>query len=102
VVYLDDERHLEIGVEVGPDVAPAADGEVTLSCTPSGLVASTSHVGPYAGLPDAREAIRQWCRAHRHRPSGASWEVYDHRGDVPSSPRTDVHHLLVPGARVAS
>ena len=47
-VYLNEQIDLEVGVEVGADVTTTSTGEVILSSTPAGMVATTSHVGPYA------------------------------------------------------
>jgi len=61
-------------------------------------VASTTHLGPYAGLGAAHDAIHQWCRANNHRLAGPSWEIYGHwdpEWDAdPSRIRTDVYYLL--------
>jgi effector-binding domain-containing protein len=97
-VYLNDKIDvidMEVGVEVGADVgADRAGGEVTLSGTPAGTVATTTHVGPYTGLPGAHEAVRQWCKAGQHRLAGPNWEVYGHWSDDPAKLRTDVFYLL--------
>src|SRR6476469_9339664 len=59
-VYLDGQINLEVGVEL--DAPFAGHGEVVGSATPAGLVATTTHYGPYGLLHQAHEAIRQWCR----------------------------------------
>src|SRR6266478_5766787 len=58
-VYLDGQINLEVGVEL--DTPFAGFGEVVGSATPSGLVATTTHYGPYGLLHQAHEAIRRWC-----------------------------------------
>src|SRR5262249_34671896 len=95
-VYWDDAIRLEVGVELhGPFTE---SGEVVRSATPLGVVASTTHFGPYGGLGRAHEAIREWCRSHHHRLAGPNWEVYGHwqrEWDTdPSRIRTDVYYLL--------
>jgi len=95
-IYWDGSIRLEVGVEVQ---APFREqGEVVRSATPAGLVASTTHLGPYAGLGAAHDAIHQWCRANNHRLAGPSWEIYGHwdpEWDAdPSRIRTDVYYLL--------
>jgi hypothetical protein len=56
-LYWDGSIRLEVGVELlGPFVD---DGEVVRSATPAGTVASITHLGPYAGLDAAHEALRR-------------------------------------------
>ena len=95
-IYWDGSIRLEVGVEVQ---APFSEqGEVVRSATPAGMVASTTHLGPYAGLGAAHDAVHQWCRANNHRLAGPSWEIYGHwdpEWDAdPSRIRTDVYYLL--------
>ena len=60
-IYWDGSIRVEVGVELQ---APFSEqGEVVRSATPAGLVASTTHLGPYAGLGAAHDAVHQWCRA---------------------------------------
>jgi len=97
-IYWDGSIRLEVGVEVQ---APFSEqGEVVRSATPAGMVASTTHLGPYAGLGAAHDAVHQWCRANNHRLAGPSWEIYGHwdpEWDAdPSRIRTDVYYLLTP------
>jgi effector-binding domain-containing protein len=95
-VYWDGSIRLEVGVELQ---APFSEqGEVVRSATPAGVVASTTHLGPYGGLGAAHDAVHQWCRASNHRLAGPSWEIYGHwepewNAD-PSRIRTDVYYLL--------
>jgi effector-binding domain-containing protein len=95
-LYWDGSIRVEVGVELQ---APFSEqGEVVRSATPAGLVASTTHLGPYAGLGAAHDAVQQWCRANNHRLAGPSWEIYGHwepewNAD-PSRIRTDVYYLL--------
>lgn len=75
-VYWDGTIRLEVGVEL---LGPFTDkDDVVQSATPAGLIASTTHFGPYAGLGPAHDAVRQWCEAHGHRLAGPSWEIYGH------------------------
>jgi hypothetical protein len=96
-LYLDCQINLEVGVEVAEPFA--GHGEVVGSSTPSGLVATTTHYGPYRQLHEAHEAIRRWCASQGHALAGPSWEVYGHWTDEcdrdPSKIRTDVFYLLV-------
>ena len=96
-VYVDDEINLEVGVEVA---APfSGHGEVVGSALPMGLVATTTHYGPYGQLHQAHEAIRNWSRTNGHAPAGPNWEIYGHWKDEwnsdPAKIRTDVYYLLV-------
>src|SRR6516162_9058564 len=47
-VYLDCQINLEVGVEL--DGPFSGHGEVVVSSTPAGLVATTTHFGPYQQL----------------------------------------------------
>jgi effector-binding domain-containing protein len=95
-IYWDGSIRLEVGVEL--QAAFSEEGEVVRSATPAGVVASTTHFGPYAGLAAAHDALRQFCSANHHRLAGPSWEIYGHwqpEWDAdPSHIRTDLYHLL--------
>ena len=87
---------LEVGVELLG--AFAEEGDIVRSATPSGLVASATHFGPYGGLRAAHDAVHEWCTSNNQRVAGPSWEIYGHwldewNGD-PSRIRTDVFYLL--------
>jgi len=86
------ELDVEIGVEVGANAA--GGGDVVLSATPSGTVATVAHFGSYSLLSNANDAIRAWCDANHHQIAGPSWEVYGHWTDDPARVRTDVFYLL--------
>jgi effector-binding domain-containing protein len=95
-IYYDGHINLEVGAEVA---APfAGHGEVVGSSTPAGLVATTTHFGPYGQLGAAHQAIVQWCAANGHTLAGPNWEVYGHWEDAwnqdASKIRTDVYYLL--------
>ena len=87
---------LEVGVELLG--AFADEGDVVRSATPSGLVASATHFGPYGGLRSAHDAVHEWCTSHHQQLAGPSWEIYGHWLDEwnadPSRIRTDVFYLL--------
>jgi effector-binding domain-containing protein len=86
---------VEVGVEVRPDAT--GNGEVVLSATPAGEVATVAHFGSYALLGDANAAIKAWRDAHHREFAGPSWEVYGHMTD-PTNVRTDVFYLLKPAS----
>ena len=98
-VYWDCEINLEVGVEL--DAPFAGHGEVIGSATPAGLVATTTHYGPYGQLHGAHEAIHQWCANNGYTLAGPSWEIYGHWLDEwnsdPSKITTDVYYLLEGG-----
>jgi effector-binding domain-containing protein len=91
-VYLNGNIDMEIGVEVAATAVGA--GDVILSATPSGSVATATHWGDYRELHRAHQAISEWCKANNRSPAGPSWEIYGHMGDDPSKVRTDVFYLL--------
>ena len=104
-VYLDGQINLEVGVEL--DAPFAGSGEVVASATPPGLVATTTHYGPYGLLHEAHEAIRLWCGNNGTTLAGPNWEIYGHWKDDwnsdPAQIRTDIFYLLVAdGSRVAN
>ena len=88
----DGEVDVEFGVGALAPFAPT--GAVTFSATPGGEVAATTHVGDYAGLGRAHDAVVAWCRAHGRRLAGPRWEIYGHWSDDPAARRTDVCYLL--------
>jgi effector-binding domain-containing protein len=95
-VYLNGAIDIEVGVEV---TAPFEEGgDVVLSQTPSGLIASAVHFGPYQQLGAAHSAIRSWCEANGHRLAGPNWEIYGHWqtewNEDASRIRTDVFYQL--------
>jgi effector-binding domain-containing protein len=56
----------------------------------------TLHIGPYAGLVAAMDALRDWMKANGREPGGAPWELYVSDPDeVPASElRTEVYFPL--------
>jgi effector-binding domain-containing protein len=102
-LYWDDMINLEVGVEL--DAPFAGHGEVVGSATPAGAVATAVHFGPYGRLPEAHQAIRQWCANHGYTLAGPSWEIYGHWTDEwnhdPAKIRTDVFYLLKTGGGLA-
>lgn len=95
-IYWDDSIRLEVGVELeGPFTE---QNDVVCSAIPAGLIATTSHFGPYGGLGAAHDAVRRWCQANHHQLAGPRWEIYGHWlpewNMDPSRIRTDVQYLL--------
>jgi len=97
-VYLDDQINLEVGVELDAPFEADGDGEVVSSATPAGLVATTTHFGPYGLLDEAHQAVCRWISENGYEPAGPSWEIYGHWtaecNSDPSKIRTDVGYLL--------
>jgi effector-binding domain-containing protein len=91
-LYLDCAMNIEVGVEVSQPFTGSQ--RVVCSQTPAGLVATTTHFGPYSRLGDAHHAVQKWCSDHGYTPAGPSWEVYGHWTDDESQLRTDVFWLL--------
>ena len=90
----------EGSVEVGAEVSEPFVGNDRIHCSqlPAGLVVTTTHFGPYAGLSEAHAGIRQWCAGQGHRLAGISWEIYGHWDESwntdPSKICTEVFYLL--------
>ena len=83
-----------VGFGVGVTAPFAAVGAVRPTQLPTGEVAMTTHVGSYARLGAAHDAIRDWCRTHGHPLTGQRWEVYGHWADDEAELRTDVLYLI--------
>lgn len=94
VQYFDwgEEFTMEAGVIV-PREVPVA-GDIRLSSTPAGKVATTAHWGLYDDLPLAQRAVLDWCTDNKVVPTGRNWEVYGHWSDDPARRRTDIFHQL--------
>ena len=86
------EMTVDFGVQV---VRPfAGEGEVFCAETPAGEVASTTHVGSYAGLAAAHKAVSSWRAATGRTFGTSSWEIYgDWTNDEPKL-ETQVVYLL--------
>lgn len=69
-----DRVDMEVGFIV--PAAVAGGGRVSPSELPAGEVAVTWHVGPYATLAGAYQAIEAWVAEQGLSANGPSWEVY--------------------------
>jgi effector-binding domain-containing protein len=83
---------IEVGVQVTREFEPT--DSVVCSATPAGIVARTSHFGPYQHLRAAHEAVRQWCKTNGREIALPFWEIYGDWSEDPSQLRTDVLYLL--------
>ena len=52
------------------------NGTIEPSRLPGGEAAVCLHVGPYAGVSEAYEAVTAWLKEQGREPAGAPWEVY--------------------------
>lgn len=59
----------------GNSAAPTASG-ISAESLPGGLVAVTTHAGPYENLREAHAAVEQWIETQGLIPAGAPWEHY--------------------------
>jgi effector-binding domain-containing protein len=83
---------VEFGVQV---VQPFQDaGEIVCAETPAGEVVMTTHVGSYAKLAAAHQAINSWCKETGHTLGGCSWEIYGDWTDDETKLETQVVYLL--------
>lgn len=100
-LYADAAIEVLIGVEAIEHFREA--GELVAASTPAGDVAATEHLGPYALLGAAHDAVHAWCRANGRRLAGPRWELYGHwepSWDAhPERIRTEVCYLLEPVTR---
>ncbi|MEP6833664.1 MAG: GyrI-like domain-containing protein [Gemmatimonas sp.] len=69
-------------------------GNVEFMQTPAGIAATTTHWGDYSGLRQAHDTLQAWCRTHKRKQAGPSWEVYGHWSENPAQLRTDIFYLL--------
>lgn len=86
-------------IEIGLPVAKAVEGDTSPGAgvlageLPAAAIARTIHVGDYARLGEAHEALRAWAVANGRTPSGAIQEHYvsdPSEGDDPAHWRTEV------------
>ncbi|HYW69556.1 MAG TPA: GyrI-like domain-containing protein [Pyrinomonadaceae bacterium] len=66
--------NVEFGVQVVRSFE--GEGEVNFTETPAGEVAVTTHIGSYAGIGDAHNAIHRWRSETGRDFAGYSWEIY--------------------------
>ncbi len=76
-------RYLEWGpglitMEAGMPILAlcAGEGDIQADTLPGGLVATTTHAGPYDKLTEAHAAIQVWIEEQGLKPAGAPWESY--------------------------
>lgn len=83
-------------VDFGVQVVRSFEGEGEVICTetPAGEVAMTTHIGSYAGLSAAHNAIHSWRNATGRAFAGCSWEIYGDWTNDETKLETQVVYLL--------
>ena len=83
-------------VDFGVQVIRPFEGEDEIICTetPAGEVAMTTHIGSYAKLMAAHNAIHSWRAATGRVFGGCSWEIYGDWTDDEAKLETQVVYLL--------
>ena len=68
----------DLDVEFGFPLANSVEGKDAMrtSETPGGTAASCLHVGPYADVEPAYNALFQWIQDHGYEPTGIAYEQY--------------------------
>jgi hypothetical protein len=86
----------DVSVELGVQIVQRFDATASVVCstTPAGTVAMTTHLGPYAQLGAAHEAVLSWCARSARSITGVRWEIYGDWDDDPAKLRTDVYWQL--------
>ena len=92
MLYLSNVPDVEVGVEVSGPFDDAVN--VVPSELPAGSVAVMVHRGPYAGLVQAHDTVREWCRAHGMATTGVRWEIYGDWREDASELETEVCYQL--------
>jgi effector-binding domain-containing protein len=70
------------------------EGEVICTETPAGEVAMTTHIGSYAGIAAAHNAVNSWRATSGRAFGGSSWEIYGDWTDDEAKLETQVVYLL--------
>jgi AraC family transcriptional regulator len=87
-----------VEMEAGfPLKAPVGTGgRIDAGELPGGECATTTHVGPYSGLPDAYAAVDAWLESSGRKEASGPWESYvDDPAEVdPENLRTEVYWPL--------
>lgn len=90
MLYRDDVPNVEVGVELA--VPCPLTGRVVASELPAARVATTVHIGPYAELGAAHQAVLARCAAEGLRTTGTRWEIYGPHDPV--APWTEICYEL--------
>jgi AraC family transcriptional regulator len=91
---------IEAGFPVNAHSAAApSENDIRADTLPGGLVATTTHTGPYDKLAEAHAAMQEWIESEGLTAHGAPWEVYvTDPADVPDPNewKTDIFWPLAP------
>jgi len=89
-------RETPMEVDFGVQVSRPFEGEGEVKCiqTPAGEVVMTTHIGSYAKLAAAHDAIHLWRLASGRAFGGYSWEIYGDWTDNETKLETQVVYLL--------
>ena len=83
---------VDFGVEV---VRPfVGEGDVACVTTPAGEAAVVVHRGPYAKIPDAHQALHEWCAANARTIGDHSLEIYGGWSGDQAKLETTIAYLL--------
>jgi effector-binding domain-containing protein len=83
---------VDFGVEVTRSFE--SSGEVRAVEVPGGRAAVAVHIGSYAKLHDAHQALHRWCEGNQLRIGTHSWEIYGDWSDDESKLETTIVYLL--------
>src|SRR5215510_5163806 len=90
--HRDEPMDIDFGVQV---IRPfEGEGEVICTETPAGEVATTTHIGSYAGLGAAHDAVHSWRAASGRTFGGCSWEIYGDWTNDEAKLETQIVYLL--------
>jgi effector-binding domain-containing protein len=90
--YRDSVPNVEVGVELTQPCS--LTGRVVASTLPAGEVAMVVHIGGYAGLASAHQAVHDWSAAQERPLAGPRWEIYGPHTDNPAELKTEIFYLL--------
>ena len=83
---------VDFGVQV---IRPfESEGEVICTETPAAEVAMTTHIGSYARLAEAHNAVHSWRASTGRAFGGCSWEIYGDWTEDEAKLETQVVYLL--------
>lgn len=84
---------VEMGLPVSDDAKVLESHDIHLRVLSGGPVAYTLHVGPYAAIGSAYDALYKWIDDHGHERTGPPREIYvvgPSQGVKPSEYRTEI------------
>ena len=89
-------REAPMDIDFGVQVVRLFENEGEVICieTPAGEVVMTTHIGSYAKLAAAHNAIHSWRAATGRDFGGLSWEIYGDWTDDEAKLETEVVYLL--------